>query len=175
MTPLPAGLPAKPSLLQPPDKAAARSLPKPAHFPAESRVTDVHSLRIKAKGRSTALGPDPKICPLRAPPSRLSPLDRHQLQLGSSPNSDLAHSFPLPNTPLCVSCLHPCPKREQGLESHQDYLNPEGTENSGPCLPNGSFENWLFGTTRKTFSSRSHVLNWRAAAVHVLHGRRVGI
>lgn len=57
-------------------------------------MADFHGLRIKGKGRSTALRPDPKICPLRAPPSHLSPLYRHQLQLGSSPNSAWTHSSP---------------------------------------------------------------------------------
>lgn len=46
---------------------------------------------------------------------------------------------------------------------------------SGPSVANGSFANRLFGTTQKTFSIGSNVLNWRAVATEVQPGRRLSV
>lgn len=46
---------------------------------------------------------------------------------------------------------------------------------SGPSITKGSFANWLFGTTQKTFSTGSNVLNWRAVATKLQPGRRLSV
>lgn len=78
--------------------------------------------------------------------------------------SDLAHLFLLSNTPLCITCLL-YQRAKQDLESHQDCLSHEGTKDNGPCLANGSFANWLFGATQKTFTARSNDLNSRVVVM----------